>query len=131
MATAEALIALCTSDALVEAGAGLRFTVEAEREAVGAFVVRFHGRVFAYLNRCAHVAMELDWLPGQFFDSEHEVLLCATHGAVYDPTSGACAGGPCVGRGGLRRLQVIESDGVVYWRPEGAMRLLEVTRSAV
>lgn len=131
MAAAETLIALCTSDALVEAGAGLRFTVEAAREPVGAFAVRFHGGVFAYLNRCAHVAMELDWLPGQFFDSENEVLLCATHGAAYDPVSGACTGGPCAGRGGLRRLQVFERDGVVYWRPEPTMRLLDVTRSAV
>jgi nitrite reductase/ring-hydroxylating ferredoxin subunit len=55
-----------------------------------------------------HVAMELDWVAGQFFDLDGEALLCATHGASYDPADGHCMGGPCAGRGGLRRLQVIE-----------------------
>jgi nitrite reductase/ring-hydroxylating ferredoxin subunit len=89
---------------------------------LGAFAVRHQGRVVAYLNRCAHVAMELDWLAGRFFDSDGQALLCATHGAAYDPSDGRCVGGPCAGRGGLRRLQVVEEGGVVYWRPDAGVR---------
>jgi len=126
MAAAGALIALCPSDRLADGGEGLRFEVQIGGEAVGAFVVRHRGQVFGYLNRCAHVAMELDWLAGQFFDLDGETLLCSTHGAVYDPASGDCVGGPCEGRGGLRRLHVVEESGIVYWRPDrGARQVAE------
>lgn len=122
MAAADPLIEVCASAQLADGGPGVRFDVDTEQEAASAFVVRYRGKVFGYLNRCAHVAMELDWLEGQFFDSDGQTILCATHGAAYDPASGACVGGPCAGRGGLRRLQVLEYGGVVYWRPEPGTR---------
>jgi len=69
-----------------------------------------------YLNRCAHTGLELDWVPGRFLDSERRWLICAAHGALYEPGSGACAAGPCAGRGDLVAVAVLEIDGVVYWR---------------
>ena len=112
------MIEICASDALVDGGRGVRFEVSVAGRAVPAFVVRFGGIARAYLNRCAHVAMELDWAPGQFFDRDGEALICASHGALYEPGSGDCISGPCAGRGGLRPLQVFEDGGVVYWRPD-------------
>jgi hypothetical protein len=44
------------------------------------------GQVHAYLNRCTHVAMEMDYQPNRFFDDTGHWLLCATHGAAYRPT---------------------------------------------
>ncbi len=70
-------------------------------------------QVHAYLNRCSHVAMELDFQPDRFFDDSGQWLLCATHGAVYRPDTGECAGGPC--RGGLVKIALSERDGVVHW----------------
>ena len=67
----------------------------------------------AYLNRCSHVAMELDYQPNRFFDDTGQWLLCATHGAAYRPDTGACGGGPC--RGGLVKIDLTEHDGVVHW----------------
>jgi len=122
MAASGPLIALCPSAQLLDGGAGIRFDVDDGGEEVNAFVVRYRGRVVGYLNRCAHVEMELDWVAGQFFDADGETLLCATHGAAYDPASGRCVGGPCVGRGGLQALAVVEQEGVVYWRPDAAQR---------
>ena len=122
MADAEPLIALCNSAQLAERGAGVRFDVLVGGRILGAFAVRYRGEAVAYLNRCAHVAMELDWIEGRFFDGDGEALLCASHGAAYDPSDGRCVGGPCAGRGGLRRLQVVERDGVVYWRPDDGVR---------
>lgn len=95
MATDERVI--CASEALLEGGAGLRFEVEYEGATTAAFVVRFAGEAHAYINRCAHVGVELDWQPGQFFDAEGLSLICTTHGASYDPGSGECVGGPCRG----------------------------------
>jgi len=82
-------------------------------------VVRFLGTVYGYLNQCAHVPTELDWQEGQFFDHSGLYLMCATHGAVYEPESGRCVGGPCRG-GRLLALQVLECQGMVYWRPDDA-----------
>jgi nitrite reductase/ring-hydroxylating ferredoxin subunit len=120
------LIEVCTSDALLNGGGGVRFEVSVGGRAVPAFAIRYGGVARAYLNRCAHVSMELDWRPGQFFDADADRLVCATHGALYDPASGMCIGGACAGRGGLRALNVLERDGRVYWRPDGYAEALDV-----
>jgi nitrite reductase/ring-hydroxylating ferredoxin subunit len=114
MAAAERVI--CASAALVEAGEGVRFDVAHAGQTLPAFVVRYGGAPRAYLNRCAHVPMELDWSPGNFFDLSATLLVCSTHGAVYDPTTGRCVGGPCRGAR-LTPLAVTERDGAVVLLP--------------
>ncbi len=111
MAETERLI--CPSVQLLDAGKGMRFEVEYFGEPAPAFVVRYKGRVHGY-NRCAHVAMELDWQEGVFFDSDRRDLLCSTHGATYDTASGRCVGGPCNGTP-LVKLRVEERDGMIYF----------------
>ena len=105
---------ICRSEALADSGRGVRFDVEYFGEAAPAFVIRYRGRVQAYLNRCSHVAMELDWQEGVFFDSEGRDLLCSTHGATYSASSGHCLGGPCSGTP-LVKVRVEERDGNVYF----------------
>ena len=91
---------ICAASDLLEGGAGVRFTLEqGDHEPLHAFAVRHGGQVRAFLNQCAHVPVELDWQPGEFFDDERRFLVCATHGALYHPGDGRCAGGPCRGRG--------------------------------
>lgn len=114
-AVATAWIDVCAADDLVEGGDGVRFEWGASGgggRSLPAFVVRFDGRPRAYLNRCAHVAMELDWLPGRFFDDAGLYLVCATHGAMYEPDSGQCVAGPCRGAA-LVALRCEESGGRV------------------
>jgi len=105
---------ICASSALADSGAGVRFEVEYFGAPAPAFAVRYRGAVHGYLNRCAHVAMELDWQAGVFFDSTGRDLICSTHGAIYDPASGRCRGGPCNG-GALVKLEMRERDGSVYF----------------
>jgi nitrite reductase/ring-hydroxylating ferredoxin subunit len=112
MAEGERLI--CASQALADSGRGVRFEVEYFGQPAPAFAVRHRGQVQAYLNRCAHVAMELDWQEGAFFDAEGRDLLCSTHGATYDAQSGRCLGGPC-NRSALVKLRVEERNGKVYF----------------
>lgn len=104
---------ICASGALEEGGGGVRFEVSRGGETVGAFVVRYDGEARAFVNRCAHVPIELDWNHGEFFDYSGLYLICATHGATYLPDSGRCAGGPCNGRG-LLKLPVQEREGSVF-----------------
>jgi len=107
---------LCASADLVEKGRAHVFDVLHYREPARAFALRYEGRVVAYLNRCVHVPAEMDWQPGEFLDSSKEFILCATHGAAYEPHTGRCAGGPC-GRGRLTAIDVVEREGEVYWYP--------------
>ena len=104
---------ICAGADLVEGGSGVRFEHDAPAGRVPAFVVRFDGVARAYVNRCAQVAMELDWQPGAFFDADGLYLICATHGAMYDAATGLCVGGPCRGKR-LAVLSVREVDGAIY-----------------
>ncbi|CAG9171792.1 hypothetical protein LMG23992_02036 [Cupriavidus laharis] len=115
---------LCPAEALIDGGTGVRFTVELNARQVGAFAVRFDGVVHGYLNQCAHVPMELDWQEGRFFESSGLYLICATHGAMYEPDSGQCVGGPCRGAA-LAKLRIEERDGKVFWVPEAPYRPVE------
>lgn len=110
-------IPICASTALTDGGKGIRFLVTAGGEDTTGFVIRYNGKVHAYLNRCAHVPIELDWNEGEFFDYSGLYLMCSTHGAVYLPESGRCAGGPCRG-GKLRPITAQEQDGQVFWQPD-------------
>lgn len=110
-------VLICPSQDLQEGGKGVRFAVMAGRERTTGFVVRYKGVVRAYLNRCAHVAMELDWSEGEFFESTGAYLMCSTHGALYAPESGRCEGGPCRGKH-LRPIPVFEDKEQIFWRPD-------------
>ncbi|HKO88690.1 MAG TPA: Rieske (2Fe-2S) protein [Burkholderiales bacterium] len=107
-------VKLCDSDSLRDGGEGLRFEVKRGGQACAAFAIRHEGRVYAYLNRCAHIGVELDWQPGRFFDADRQLIVCSTHGALYRPDSGKCIEGPCRGES-LTPLALSEEDGYVYF----------------
>jgi nitrite reductase/ring-hydroxylating ferredoxin subunit len=114
-------VLICASDAVLEGGRGMRFPLTAGGDDGTGFVVRYHGKAYAYLNRCAHVPIELDWAEGEFFESSGLYLMCSTHGAIYVPDSGFCAGGPCKG-GRLRPIAVLEREQQIYWQPDDYVR---------
>ncbi len=62
------------------------------------FVVNHDGQIHAYVNRCCHVPMTMDWIDNRFFDEGKQFLLCATHGACYKPDTGECVSGPPLGK---------------------------------
>jgi nitrite reductase/ring-hydroxylating ferredoxin subunit len=106
---------ICESAALVDSGKAVRFEIEYFGARAPAFVVRFGGRVYGYLNRCGHLPMELDWREGEVFDLNGRDLICSTHGAVYAADSGKCLGGPCSGTP-LVGLRMEERNGKVYFK---------------
>ena len=114
---------LCASTDIAERGRAWVWDVLEYGRPVRAFALRFDGRLHAYLNRCAHVAAEMDWQPGEFLDADRRWIVCSIHGANYEPASGRCVGGPC-GRSRLRPVDVGERDGQVYWYPSRDIRPL-------
>ncbi len=91
-------VAVAHISELQEEGATKTFLV---RDASGylyeGFVVRYCGQLRAYVNRCPHVQLSLDYGDGEFFDGDKQFLICRNHGAVFDPATGRCLAGPCAG----------------------------------
>ncbi|MCU0925713.1 MAG: Rieske (2Fe-2S) protein [Hydrogenophaga sp.] len=100
------LIPLCNSRELVDGGLAVGFDVVYAGQTCRAFAVRYQGR---------------DWQPDRIFDDSGRWLLCASHGAQYEPATGECRGGPC--RGGLIPIGLAEHDGVVHWRSQYNLKL--------
>lgn len=58
-----------------------------DTEGTSVVLVRFHGRLQAFRNECAHLGMPLD---GGSIDPSTGILTCPWHGFRYDCSSGDC-----------------------------------------
>jgi nitrite reductase/ring-hydroxylating ferredoxin subunit len=76
------------------------------------FVIRHEGQPRAYLNRCPHTGVNLDWVPDRFLDWTGRMVQCATHGALFRIEDGYCIAGPCAGLA-LAALPLREVDGFI------------------
>ena len=81
------------SPSLAEGGLAATFNTP---DGSPAFAVRWHGKVHSYLNQCPHAGGPLDF-EGQVLESSGRFLMCARHGAIFEPDTGKCVGGPCRG----------------------------------
>jgi nitrite reductase/ring-hydroxylating ferredoxin subunit len=62
------------------------------------FVVRVREQVRGYVNHCPHAGHSLDLEPHSFLTHDGALILCRSHGALFDKLSGYCIAGPCTGR---------------------------------
>lgn len=76
------------------------------------FLVRTGDTVQGYVNRCPHAGHMLSFRPDRFLTPDKALILCQSHGALFDKSSGRCVGGPCVGEA-LTRIPVQVTDGEV------------------
>lgn len=74
-----------------------KFYLKCGGNAVEALLVSYEGNFYAYVNRCRHLSLSLDWVDNRFFTEDGRYLICANHGATYEPTTGECVWGPCFG----------------------------------
>ena len=96
-------------DAVINSGKGLVFVIDSEKFFSG-FVIRFNHKLYAYRNQCPHTGSELDWVMGQFFEERGEMLICSTHGAIFNPINGKCINGPCVNQSLISIPIKLDSD---------------------
>ena len=83
-------------------GSSKKFVLTCAGREIEGFVVNVDGTHHAYVNRCRHVPMALDWVDNQFFTDDGRWVQCATHGAYYEPATGECIAGPPCGKALVR-----------------------------
>ena len=80
------------------AGGARGFTLGSADWPLRGFVVRVGDTVHGYLNRCPHAGHPLDLLPQRFLTADGTLILCSSHGALFEKATGYCVAGPCAGR---------------------------------
>jgi nitrite reductase/ring-hydroxylating ferredoxin subunit len=96
----------------------VKFSYRQEGISREGFVALFQGQVVAYENVCRHVPITLDYGDGRFFNAGESHFICQSHGATYEPLTGECIAGPCVGAS-LKPLKVeLVGEEVMFQDPE-------------
>ena len=104
---------VCTLTEIAEHGARGFSVGEGEWPLRGFVVALSDGALRAYVNTCPHAGHALDLLPHRFLTADRSLIVCSSHGALFEPSTGRCVAGPCPGRS-LRPLVVsADADGVV------------------
>ena len=62
------------------------------------FVVRVGSEAHAYVNSCPHARHPLNFTAHRFLTPGRELILCSSHGALFDRQTGFCIAGPCGGQ---------------------------------
>ena len=102
----------------VKPGESLKFLLPIRGADEECFLINFGGELHAYVNRCRHVPIPMDWVDNQFFAEEGRYLMCQTHNAYYEPASGECIAGPASACGKLLyRVPLEVTDDSIYARP--------------
>jgi len=88
------------------------FALEVDGARDQGFLVRLSsGELRAFVNRCRHANLPLDWADAKFLDGGG-LIRCRAHGAGYRTEDGFCVEGPCLGAS-LRPIQVEVDAGLV------------------
>jgi nitrite reductase/ring-hydroxylating ferredoxin subunit len=61
------------------------------------FAVRAHGTLHLWRDRCPHAGTPMAWRRHAYLNAAGNRIVCAAHGAQFEPDTGLCVVGPCLG----------------------------------
>jgi nitrite reductase/ring-hydroxylating ferredoxin subunit len=102
---------ICRVSDLEEHGARA-FTIGSGDWPLRGFVVRAGEAVRGYINHCPHAGHPLNLRPHKFLTPDGTLILCASHGALFEKPTGYCVAGPCAGQS-LRPVPLTVADGFI------------------
>ncbi len=88
---------LCTLAELGDGGCR-GFTLGSGDWPLRGFVLNSPAGARAFVNRCPHAGHRLDLRPHRFLTADGSLIVCASHGALFERVGGLCIAGPCAGR---------------------------------
>ncbi|MFO1425869.1 MAG: Rieske (2Fe-2S) protein [Steroidobacteraceae bacterium] len=75
------------------------FTVGGGDWPLRGFVVRLaDGSVRGWLDRCPHAGHPLALRPHRYLTPDRTLIICSSHGALFEREGGLCLAGPCAGK---------------------------------
>jgi len=77
------------------------------------FIVRHQGQIHAFVNRCPHRGVSLEWQENTFLNFDKNLIQCASHGALFTIADGLCVAGPCQGQSLTKVNHKIVNDQVL------------------
>ena len=80
------------------------------------FVLRRGTDLRAYHNRCPHQGARLEYRKDHFLSADGQRVVCYAHGAQFDPDTGACTQGACLGQA-LEPVSCRVEEGWVWLDP--------------
>ena len=108
-------IPLCNIDEIADPGSR-GFEIKHGRKQLSLFAVHRDGVFTAFINRCPHTGVNLEWQEDRFLDLDNHYIQCATHDALFETESGLCIAGPCVGQS-LHAVSIDIIDGQIHLDP--------------
>ena len=107
---------ICRLDDIAESGVR-GFAIGTGDWPLRGFVVRVNNDVRGYVNRCPHAGHPLNLRPHRFLTPDGSLILCSSHGALFEKLTGFCVAGPCAGRS-LPTVPLEIADGFVMLADE-------------
>jgi nitrite reductase/ring-hydroxylating ferredoxin subunit len=83
--------------AIIADGAARNFVLQMKAGRFHGFVVRRGEAVHGYVDRCPHASLPLAQELDAYLTPDGRFITCSWHGAMFEPDSGRCVGGPCAG----------------------------------
>lgn len=83
---------------LIANGKARNFVLQMKAGRFHGFVVRRGEAVFGYVDRCPHAGLPLTQTLDDYLTPDGSLIACSWHGALFEPETGACVGGPCMGQ---------------------------------
>jgi len=87
---------ICRLDDIEVSGAR-GFTIGTGDWPLRGFVVRVNSEVRGFINHCPHAAHPLNLRPHRFLTADSALIVCSSHGALFEKATGLCIAGPCAG----------------------------------
>lgn len=79
------------------------------------FVVRHGGELHAWRNACPHVdGAPMAWRRHAYLSPDRQHVMCHAHGARFEPGTGLCVHGPCLGQALQRVPLTIDGEGQLW-----------------
>jgi len=88
---------ICRLADLEEYGARA-FTVGGGDWPLRGFVVQSGNEVRGFVDHCPHAGHPLALRPHRFLTPDRAMILCSSHGALFEKDAGRCLAGPCAGQ---------------------------------
>ena len=97
---------------LIADGAARNFVLQIGERFFHGFVVRRGDEAFGYVDRCPHMGLPLAQTLDAYLTPDASLIACSWHGALFEPRTGLCVGGPCAGAR-LASWPVTVTDGML------------------